>query len=245
MTIEFLLLFLLLALIAEVLGTLGGFGSSLFFIPVASYFLEYHEVLGITGLFHVSSNLTKVGFFRKGIDKNLLLYLGIPAVLLVLLGSWLSTKLQSNFLEFGLGVFTIISGVLMFVYRKKTIPRNKGITIVGGVLSGFFAGFFGTGGAIRGITLSMYDLSMGTFIATSAAIDLAVDMSRSAVYISSGFVKWDIVYLIPLLFFVSILGTWLGKRILDRVSIHQFKAMVTVLVILTGVFTCLEIIWNF
>ena len=33
--------------------------------------------------------------------------------------------------------------------------------------------------------------------------------------------------------------------ILNSVSIHQFKAMVTVLVILTGVFTCVEIIWNF
>jgi uncharacterized membrane protein YfcA len=244
MSIEWLLLFLFLALLAEILGTLGGFGSSLFFIPIASYFLDYHEVLGITGLFHVSSNLTKVGFFRKGIDINLLLYLGIPAVLLVLLGSWLSARLQSSYLEFGMGVFTIVSGILLFLFRNKTIERRKWLTIGGGVLSGFLAGFFGTGGAIRGITLSMYELSVGTFIATSAAIDLAVDVSRSAVYISSGFLNWDILYLIPLLFLISILGTWIGKKILDLVSIHQFKVMVTILVILTGLFTCIEIVWK-
>ena len=90
----------------------------------------------------------------------------------------------------------------------------------------------------------MYELSVGTFIATSAAIDLAVDVSRSAVYISSGFLSWEVLYLIPLLFVVSILGTWIGKKILDHVSINQFKGMVILLVILTGLFTCIEIIWK-
>ena len=58
-------LFLFLALIAEVLGTIGGFGSSLFFIPIASYFLDFQSALGITALFHLSSNLSKLGLFRK------------------------------------------------------------------------------------------------------------------------------------------------------------------------------------
>jgi hypothetical protein len=42
-----------LALLAEILETVGGFASSLFFIPIASYFLDIHSVLGITALFHV------------------------------------------------------------------------------------------------------------------------------------------------------------------------------------------------
>jgi uncharacterized membrane protein YfcA len=56
--LEHLPLFILLSLIVEVLGTIGGFGSSLFFVPIASYFLDFHSVLGITALFHVLSNLT-------------------------------------------------------------------------------------------------------------------------------------------------------------------------------------------
>jgi uncharacterized membrane protein YfcA len=62
--LENLYLFILLALLAEIAGTVGGFGSSLFFVPIASYFLDFHSVLGITALFHVSSNLSKIAFFR-------------------------------------------------------------------------------------------------------------------------------------------------------------------------------------
>ena len=65
--LENLPFFILLAFIAEILGTVGGFGSSLFFVPIASYFLDFHSVLGITALFHVSSNLAKIALDRKSV----------------------------------------------------------------------------------------------------------------------------------------------------------------------------------
>ena len=77
--------FILLALLAEILGTVGGFGSSLFFVPMASYFLDFYSVLGITALFHVSSNIVKIILFRKGYDKKLIISIGVPAVLFVIM----------------------------------------------------------------------------------------------------------------------------------------------------------------
>ena len=70
MLLDHLIIFILLALLAEILGTIGGFGSSLFFVPLASFFLDFHSVLGITAIFHVSSNITKIAFFKKGFDKS-------------------------------------------------------------------------------------------------------------------------------------------------------------------------------
>ena len=66
-------LFILLALLAEVIGTVGGFGSSVFFVPVANFFLDFQSVLGLTALFHLSSNITKISMFRKGVDWKLVL----------------------------------------------------------------------------------------------------------------------------------------------------------------------------
>ncbi len=83
-----LIYFVLLALLAEILGTVGGFGSSLFFVPIARYFLDFHSVLGITAMFHVLSNITKIGFFHKGFDKNIIFILGIPAVIFVVIGAY-------------------------------------------------------------------------------------------------------------------------------------------------------------
>ena len=67
--------FLLLALLAEIIGTVGGFGSSVFFVPVANFYFDFQTVLGMTALFHVASNLSKIAMFKKGIDKKLVTYI--------------------------------------------------------------------------------------------------------------------------------------------------------------------------
>ena len=63
-------IFLLLALLAEILGTIGGFGSSVFFVPLSNFYFDFHSVLGLTALFHLSSNLSKIFHFKKGLNKN-------------------------------------------------------------------------------------------------------------------------------------------------------------------------------
>jgi uncharacterized membrane protein YfcA len=49
----------------------SGFGSSILFVPLASMFLDFKLVLGITAVFHVFSNLSKIYLFQSGIDKKL------------------------------------------------------------------------------------------------------------------------------------------------------------------------------
>lgn len=165
--------FSLLALIAEILGTVGGFGSSLFFVPIASYFLDFHSVLGITALFHVSSNLTKIAMFRHGFDKEIILWMGMPAVVFVVVGAYWSQFVYTLWLERILGFFLIGISVLFFFFRNFRIEPNRTNSILGGVVSGLAAGLLGTGGAIRGLTLASYQLKIQVFIATSAVIDLA------------------------------------------------------------------------
>jgi uncharacterized membrane protein YfcA len=58
--LDFNYIFLFLALIAEIVGTVGGFGSSVFFVPIANIYFSFETVLGITALFHVFSNLSKI-----------------------------------------------------------------------------------------------------------------------------------------------------------------------------------------
>ena len=235
-------LFILLALLAEILGTLGGFGSSLFFVPIASYFLDFQSVLGITALFHVSSNLSKIFLFRKGVDKKLVIYMGVPAVAFVIAGSFLSKYVKAEALELALAVFLIMISLFFLVFRKVVVKPSMSNTITGGTLSGLAAGLLGTGGAIRGVVLAAYNLKTDVFIATSAIIDLAIDASRSIVYTLNGYVHHHDLYLIPILLVVSIVGTFIGKKILERISEQQFKSSVLILVLLTGLFTLTKVI---
>lgn len=226
---------------AEILGTVGGFGSSLFFVPIAGYFLDFHSVLGITALFHISSNLTKIVFFRKGVDKKLLLSIGVPAVLFVIAGAILSKFIKTEILEMLLALFLIVVSLTLLIFKNITLQPTTSNSIIGGSISGMLAGLLGTGGAIRGITLAAYNLKMDAFIATSAIIDLAIDSSRGIVYVLNGYVHKHDLYLIPILLVVSIVGTFIGKKILSKMSEEQFKSIVLVLVLLTGVVTLSKI----
>jgi uncharacterized protein len=240
--LDYLILFIFLALLAEVLGTVGGFGSSLFFVPIASFFFDFHTVLGITALFHVSSNISKIYYFRKGFDKRIIISIGIPAVIFVIIGALLSKFIDTVLLQILLGFFLIILSLIFLIFQNIIIKPNLRNSISGGVLSGFLAGLLGTGGAIRGLTLTAFSLKMEVFIATSAVIDLGVDASRSVVYYTNGYIHRDILYLIPILLLVSVLGTYIGKRILMKMSEKQFKSTVLILVLITGIITLVKFI---
>lgn len=243
MATDLLIYFILLALLAEILGTIGGFGSSMFFIPIASYFLDFHSVLGITALFHVISNINKIILFKKGFDKKLVLYLGIPAILFVVIGAYLSKFLDTKILEIVLAAFLITISITLLIFKNIAIkPTNKN-AISGGVISGFIAGLVGTGGAIRGLTLASFNLSTNTFIATSAIIDLGIDSSRSVVYFINGYVHSHDLYLIPLLFISSVVGTLIGKKILNYISGKQFKNIVLILILITGLITLFKMVY--
>ncbi|MBT8187981.1 MAG: sulfite exporter TauE/SafE family protein [Croceitalea sp.] len=230
-------IFIGLSILSEILGTVGGFGSSVFFVPMANYFMDFQTVLGLTALFHLSSNISKIGFFRKGFDKKLVLTLGIPAVVFVSIGAFLSKFLNPTFLTLALAAFLIIFSLVFIIMKElKIMPTTKN-AIIGGTFSGLIAGLLGTGGAIRGATMSAFDLKKDQFIATSAIIDLGIDLSRSIIYSYNGFVKKEVFYLIPILFIIGIIGTYLGKRILDRITQEQFKRFVLFLILAIGVST--------
>lgn len=235
--IDYLWLFILLAIVAEILGTVGGFGSSLFFVPMAGYFLDMHTVLGITALYHVMSNTTKIGFFRHGFDKRLIWYIGVPSVIFVILGAWLSKYLPTGRLELILAIFLIALSLIFLINSRLEVKATNRNAVTGGILSGFLAGLVGTGGAIRGIVLSSFKIRKEAFIATSAAIDLAIDASRSVVYSMNGYVHMHDLYLIPILLVVSIVGTFIGKKLLNHISESQFRRVVLILILLTGIFT--------
>lgn len=229
-------LFFALALVAEIIGTISGFGSSILFVPIAALFFDFHLVLGITAVFHVFSNITKIIFFHKGIDRTIVLKLGIPAVIFVVFGAMLTTLIPQKSIELLMNVMLIILAFyLVFNFTKKLQKTNRNL-IVGGSISGFLAGLIGTGGAIRGLTLIAFNLEKNAFIATSAIIDLGVDASRAAIYIFNGYFLAEHLKFIPILIVVSILGTWIGKLILQQTSEIIFRYIVLAVIILTSIF---------
>lgn len=234
------ILFLLLALLSEIIGTVSGFGSSILFVPVASLFFDFKTVLGITAVFHVFSNLVKIILFRKGIDKSIAIKLGIPAVLFVIIGALITTVIPGRNIELVMDIVLIIFSIYLLRNINKQLKQTNTNLIAGGSISGLLAGLVGTGGAIRGITLTAFNLPKDIFVATSAIIDLGVDFSRSVVYIANDYFPVHQVRLIPMLIGVSIAGSYLGKLILKRTSEHVFRYIVIGVVVATSIFQLIK-----
>jgi uncharacterized membrane protein YfcA len=233
-------LFILLALISEIIGTISGFGSSILFVPIASMFFDFKTVLGITAVFHVFSNLSKIALFRKGINRKIVIKLGIPAVLFVIVGAVLTSYVPKLKLELLMNIMLVALAIFLMINFNKKLKQTNTNLYLGGAASGLLAGLVGTGGAIRGLTLAAFNLSKDVFVATSAVIDLGVDSSRAAIYIYNGYFASSYLILMPFLIGVSLLGTFLGKTILRYTSEKAFRYIVLIIIVATSVFECIR-----
>ncbi len=134
------ILFFVLALIAEIIGTVSGFGSSILFVPIAALFFDFKTVLGITAVFHVFSNISKIVLFKKGIDKTIFLKLGIPAILFVIIGAVLTQFVPQKESELLMNILLIFIAIYLIININKPIIKNNKNLIIGGASSGFLAG---------------------------------------------------------------------------------------------------------
>ena len=113
--------------------------------------------------------------------------------------------------------------------------------IVGGAISGFIAGLIGTGGALRSAFLTAFNLEKEKYIATAAVIAIAVDATRIPVYLSSDFMDEKYYYFIPMLFVIAILGSFIGRKIVDKISQDKFRKLVLFAIFLIS----LKFIWDY
>ncbi len=182
--------------------------------------------------------------FKKGLDKRLLLNMGIPSVLFVLICGMLTKVFNNTFLEVFLGIFLVIIALLFLIKKELVINPIRRNAIIGGSLSGFSAGLLGTGGAIRGLTMTAFNLEKSVFIATSAFIDFMIDFSRTFVYYFNGYIhKHDLIY-VPFLFVIGIVGTALGKKILQYIPQDKFKKISLILILLIGLLTLIKLFFD-
>src|SRR6187549_2914965 len=114
-------LFFFLTLLAEILGTIGGFGSSLFFVPLGQFFFDFQTVLALTGLLHVFSNTSKIVLFRKTIDWKIVLWLGITSILFAIGGAMLTNVIDFQYTSLILGLFLICFSIFFFLNSTFSI----------------------------------------------------------------------------------------------------------------------------
>jgi uncharacterized protein len=227
-------LFFILAFCTEVVGTVSGFGSSVIFVPLAGMLFDFKTTLALTGILHIFSTSAQVFMFRKEIDWVLMAKIGVPSVIFVILGATLNDTVDQKYAELAMGIFLIAFSATFLLKKDLKFKPSNFNAMIGGAVAGFLAGLIGTGGAIRGATLAAFDLPKGTFVGTSAGIDLAVDLSRTVVYLSNGYLEQKYYWYIPVLMVLAYAGAFVGKKLLDLIPQNIFKKIVLSLILSVG-----------
>ncbi|MEX1012668.1 MAG: sulfite exporter TauE/SafE family protein [Waddliaceae bacterium] len=225
----------LLTIVATCVGTLTGFGTSTIMVPVLLLFFPIAPTLLFVGIIHWFGNIWKIAFFKEGVRWSLIFSFGISGVILSFLGARLVFSVSNALLSQVLGGFLILYVVFLFFNPSFKFKQNTLTAATGGAFSGFFAGIFGVGGAIRGAFLSVFDLPKAVYIATSGAIGLVIDTTRIITYVNEGatipsHLTFGLLIFIP----ASFLGAQLAKKIVHRIPQNQFRMVIALFLLLIG-----------
>lgn len=225
----------LLTILASGIGTVTGFGTSTIMVPVLLLFLPLPETLLLVGIIHWFGDIWKMVLFRTGFRWKLILAFGIPGIAASYVGASLVFSASAKLLSQILGAFLIAYVLFLFIRPTFKLPKGSLTAASGGALSGFFAGLFGVGGAIRGAFLTAFDLQKTVYIATAGAIAFFIDTTRIATYLLNDVVPerqylWGFLLFVP----ASFLGASIAKKIVDRIPQNRFRMVIAIFLLLVG-----------
>ncbi len=234
--ISFLIFITLLSMIANIIGTISGFGVSTVMTPILVFFLPFPETILLVCIIHWFHDVWKMLFFWHGIDWKVFVYFGLPTIVASVLGAMLVLPEQSALLSALLGLFLIGSVGMIYVLPYLVIPHNWVSGLVGGLLSGFFAGIFGIRGAVRSVFLAAFDLQKATFIGTTGAISLLLDSTRLITYLTRGIRLQEVpVWSLSLFVAASFVGAYIGYLIVGKIPQKHFRTVVSIFLLIVGI----------
>jgi len=227
--------FLLVSYGAAVAATIAGFGSSALLIPAAILFMDIKTAVFVVAVFHLFNNVFKIRMFWKSIDFQIFLLFGIPSILLAFAGALLISVFPLDGVKIILGSFLTFYAVYSFIKPEFGLRKSRIFAVVGGSLSGFFAGLIGLGGAIRGAFLTAFGLPKEIYVATSAMIAVVIDVTRVPTYLFTRTVKDSSYYiLLPFLCVMAYFGVMTGRVLLKKINQETFRRIVSIALFAAG-----------
>lgn len=243
------------ALVVAALTLFSGFGLGTLLMPAFAVFFPVSVAVAATAVVHLANNVFKLALVGRDADRSIVLRFGLPAVLAAFVGAWLLGRLGNlppvtrytiGSLHAQIEPIALVIGLLIVGFalielhpvstRWSVEPRHLPL---GGLLSGFFGGLSGNQGAFRSAFLIKAGLAPRAFIATGVVIAVLVDVSRLLVYgMTFLLVPWgamrDVAPVVGIATLAAFIGSFLGTRLVRRVTLPLLQRIVAVLLILVG-----------
>ncbi len=238
----------------------SGFGLGTLLMPAFALFFPVPVAVAATAVVHLANNLFKVLLVGRKADRRVAIRFALPAAWAAIGGALLLKFMSGatpliHYVLLGrthevtpvkLVIALLIVGfaILELWPRFEKLSFNPGYIPLGGVLSGFFGGLSGHQGALRTAFLIRSGLSKEAFIGTTVVSAVVVDVTRLTVYgwtfpgsalgavSPHGQSAWALMVAGSVAAFA---GSFLGTRLVTKVTLRSIQMLVGVMLLLLGV----------
>lgn len=220
----------------SIVGTLAGFGTSVFLVPILLLKYPLHATLILVSALHLLNNTQRTLIFFSNIHWPTVIYFGFPAILASILGAHLTFFVSAVTIERVLAVFILTYVIITIFFTIPPIKATRGVYGISGTLYGFVEGLTGVGGPLRTMVLSYDSRFIATsFVATTSIIALLVDIARLGTYtvcaMPTTFTLWD--YLVCLI--LTFIGSMTGHLVLQHLPVTYFRYIVLIALTATAI----------
>lgn len=227
----------LVAVAAGGVASVAGFGIGSMLTPLLAVQLGTRVAVAAVSVPHAVATALRFWMMREHLDRRVLWSFGLMSAAGGLTGALLHSLAANRALTIVFGCLLIFAGVMGLTSLTKRLRFHGVVAWVAGAMSGLFGGLVGNQGGIRSAALLAFDLPRDAFVATATAIGLVVDAARMPVYLTTEHAAiWRAWLPIAAATVGVVVGTLAGRRVLERVPEHIFRAVVSTIILTLGAY---------
>ena len=225
---------------AFTLRSAAGFGAGLIAIPMLAFVLPVSTAVSVATVLTTVTSLGQVTREWRHIAWRQFSVIFLYSMAGIGLGLYFIQLLDEHVLRRCLGLFLIVYAVygLCAAGTPHLLSRrwHGALGAAAGIVGGLLSALFGAGaGPIYVVYFDILRLERAAFRATMSAVVVLGGAARVAGYGSYGFYGGSTLMLLAIGLPVVFLGSWLGDRVVYRLSARSFSRLVAAVVLVSGV----------
>lgn len=223
------------AMLASTIAAVAGFGGAAIMLPILVWAFGVRDAVPILTVAQLLGNFSRVVINRSELNLRVVKWFSFGAVPAAVIGGILFATTPAGGLVRFLGAFLIA----LVLYRHTPWGKQTKMSLKGflplGVLSGFMSAVLGTVGPFMAPFFLAFGLVKGAYIGTEALSTVVMHITKLGVYGRYSLLDIHSVLIGLAIGGIMFLGSYLGKRILDRVSPKVFPYIIEAVLIVAGV----------
>jgi len=222
------------AFVASLLSGVAGFGAGVLLLPFIAWTVGIKATAPVLTVAMFIGNIGRIWWSRGEIDGAVVWRYLLGAVPGTALGALAYAGATSESLGRVIGVFLIAAVPLRRLLATTRVRVRLAHFPFLGLVFGALSAVVVTTGPITTPFFLSYGLRRGAFVATEATAALAIHATRGAAFTRFHLLTWEWTTLGIMLGVIMFGGTWVARRILDRMSERVFLAAIETLLVVMG-----------